>query len=173
MMDLLGRTRARADFNGFVASHEDDLIRTAYLMTSDSAETEELVQECLERVARHWPRVRRMEHPGAYARRILVNLVIAGSKRRSQRSLELTHDEQVLESLPDPESELEDSEEELLEALRGLPPRQRAAIVLRYFGDLSEAQTADAMGCSIGTIKSLCSRGLGRMREMLETRSET
>ena len=64
-----------ADFDQFVAAYVDDLLRTAYLIVWDEGEAEDLVQECLLKVARRWPRIRRMEQPRAYARRILVNLV--------------------------------------------------------------------------------------------------
>lgn len=101
---------SRAEFELFVADSAEPLLRTAYLVVWDLAEAEDLVQACLLAVARRWPRVRRMDHPRAYARRILLNL-----------------------------------------ALAGLPPRQRAVLVLRYFDDLSESQVADALGCSVGT----------------------
>src|SRR5438067_2161235 len=78
-----------ADFDQFVAAHVDDLLRTAYLIVWDEGEAEDLVQECLLKVARRWPRVRRMEQPRAYARRILVNLALDGARGRVQRRREL------------------------------------------------------------------------------------
>ena len=77
------------DFDQFVAAHVDDLLRTAYLIVWDEGEAEDLVQECLLKVARRWPRIRRMEQPRAYARRILVNLALDGARGRAQRRGEL------------------------------------------------------------------------------------
>src|SRR5581483_10263515 len=80
----------RADFDRFVADSTDALLRTAYLIVWDLGEAEDLVQETLFQVARRWPRVRRMEHPTAYARQILVNRALSGSGRRTRRRQELT-----------------------------------------------------------------------------------
>jgi RNA polymerase sigma-70 factor (sigma-E family) len=156
-----------ADFDQFVAAHVDDLLRTAYLIVWDDGEAEDIVQECLLKVARRWPRVRRMEHPRAYARRILVNLALDDARRRAQRRGEL--EPGIPESLfaVDPLPALE-TRAELLQALGRLHERQRAVLVLRYFNDLTEAQVADLLGCSPGTVKSSASRGLARLREALQ-----
>ena len=156
------------DFDEFVQANVDDLLRTAYLITWDAGEAEELVQECLFKVARRWPRVRRMEQPRAYARRILINLALDGARGRSRRRVEL-------DPLPaggelaatEPLSGLE-TRAELLEALGRLPMRQRAVLVLRYLHDLTEVQTAEILGCSTGTVKSNASRGLARLREVCD-----
>src|SRR5437588_6196238 len=78
-----------SDFDRFVASCVDDLLHTAYLIVWQEAEAEDLVQECLLKVARRWPRIRRMEQPRAYARRILVNLAVDGARGRARRRSEL------------------------------------------------------------------------------------
>ncbi|HWE08611.1 MAG TPA: sigma factor, partial [Solirubrobacteraceae bacterium] len=75
------RSDRRQEFERFVAEATDALLRTAYLIVWDLAEAEDLVQECLLSVARRWPRVRTMDHPRAYARRMLVNLALDGRKR--------------------------------------------------------------------------------------------
>src|SRR5215475_7461804 len=155
-----------ADFDQFVASHADDLLRTAYLIVWDEGEAEDLVQECLLKVARRWPRVRRMEQPRAYARRILVNLAIDGSRGRARRRGELDSAEVASPIAVEPLA-LE-TRDELLQALSELPARQRAVLVLRYFNDLTEAQVAEVLGCSVGTVKSSASRGLARLREALQ-----
>ena len=159
--------RVMADFDNFVAAHVDDLLRTAYLIVWDEGEAEDLVQECLLKVARRWPRVRRMEQPQAYARRILVNLTLDGARRRAQRRRELEPGMPPILSAIDPLQTLE-TRAELLEALGQLHERQRAVLVLRYFNDLTEAQVADVLGCSPGTVKSSASRGLARLREALQ-----
>lgn len=155
------------DFDQFVASGAESLLRTAHLITWDAGEAEDLVQECLLRVARRWPRVRRMDQPLAYSRRILINLAVDGAARRSRRRGEL---DAIPAGLDAPAEDVLgglDTRDELLEALARLTPRQRAVLVLRYFNDLTEAQVADALGCSPGTVKSNTSRGLARLREVL------
>ena len=81
--------RAKADFEQFVSASSDALLRTAYLVVWDAVEAEDLVQECLLAVARRWPRVRKMDHPHAYARRVLVNLALDGAQRRTRHRREL------------------------------------------------------------------------------------
>ena len=166
-MGLYGvMARAYADFDQFVTAHVDDLLRTAYLIAWDEAEAEDLVQECLFKVARRWPRVRSMDQPRAYARRILINLATDGARGRARRRVELDPPPPgVAERSVDPFAAL-DIHVELVEALRLLPPRQRAALVLRYFHDLTESQAAEVLGCSPGTVKSNTSRGLARLREV-------
>jgi RNA polymerase sigma-70 factor (sigma-E family) len=160
--------RSNADFEQFVETHVEDLLRTAYLLAWDATEAEDLVQECLLKVARRWPRVRGMDQPRAYARRILVNLATDGARGRAQRRIELqAPPADAPERSTDPLAAL-DTHVELVQALGRLPPRQRAVLVLRYFHDLTEAQTAELLGCSPGTVKSSASRGLARLREGLE-----
>jgi RNA polymerase sigma-70 factor (sigma-E family) len=155
------------DFDQFVASHVDDLLRTAYLIVWDEGEAEDLVQECLLRVARRWPRIREMEQPRAYARRILVNLALDGARDRKRRRHELEPGAPASLIAVDPPPEFE-ARAELLQALGQLHERQRAVLVLRYFNDLTEAQVAEVLGCSPGTVKSSAFRGLARLREALQ-----
>jgi RNA polymerase sigma-70 factor (sigma-E family) len=158
-----------ADFDRFVADSSDTLLRTAYLIVWDLGEAEDLVQETLFEVARRWPRIRRMEHPMAYARRILVNRALSGSARRTR------HRQELIAPMP---SESEpgtatggageiETNDELMDALAALPPRQRAVLVLRYFLDLPEAEVAAALKCSLGTVKSTASRGLARLEQAM------
>ena len=154
------------DFDQFVAANVDELLRTAYLIVWDQAEAEDLVQECLLKVARRWPQVRRMEQPRAYARRVLVNGALDGASVRARRRRELAAGPPESAVEADPSAAL-DTRAELLQALGQLPGRQRAVLVLRYFNDLSETQVAELLGCSPGTVKSSASRGLARLREAL------
>jgi RNA polymerase sigma-70 factor (sigma-E family) len=163
----------RADFEDFVAQNTGALTRTAYLIVWDLQEAEDLVQETLLKVAGRWPRVRRMEHPVAYARRMLVNLALSGADRRTRRRREL-----IGEALPDRVgdaggSSTIDAQDELMRALAALPLRQRTVLVLRYFLDLPEAEVAAAMKCSLGTVKSTASRGLARLEETMRTTNDT
>ncbi len=155
------------DFDQFVAAHVDDLVRTAYLIVWDEAEAEDLVQECLLKVARRWPRIRRMAQPRAYARRILVNLALDGAHGRALRRSELEPGVSASSVAVDPRPGI-DTRADLLQALGQLTARQRAVLVLRYFNDLTEAQVAEVLGCSPGTVKSNASRGLARLREALQ-----
>lgn len=155
------------DFDEFVSENLEWLLRTAYLITWDEGEAEDLLQECLLKVARRWPSVRKMSQPRAYARRVLVNLALDGARGRVRRRGELNARSTVVE-----ESALDalagfETRAELLDALACLIPRQRAVLVLRYFSDLTEVQTAEVLGCSPGTVKSSTSRGLARLREVL------
>jgi RNA polymerase sigma-70 factor (sigma-E family) len=154
------------DFDHFVAGNLEQLLKTAYLITWDAGEAEDLVQECLSKVARRWPRVRGMAQPRAYARRILVNLALDDARGRARRRGELDATAVVDEPARDLLVGLE-TRAELIDALARLTPRQRAVLVLRYFNDLTEAQTAEVLGCSPGTVKSNTSRGLARLREVL------
>ena len=155
------------DFNEFVAVSAEPLLRTAHLITWDIGEAEDLVQECLFKLARRWPRVRRMEQPLAYARRILINLAVDDAKSRARRRTELDSSPAAIEG---PARDLLgglETRDELLAALELLTTRQRAVLVLRYFNDLTETQVAEVLGCSTGTVKSNASRGLARLREAL------
>jgi len=165
-------------FEQFVDQHVDGLLHTATLITWDEAEAEDLVQECLLRVAKRWPRVCRMELPGAYARRVLINLALDGRDRRSRRRVELSSPagnpdtiHRELTAIVDHGAELRlgsiAPRAELMAALGQLSPQQRAVLMLRYFEDLSEAQTAELLGCGVGSVKSSASRGLARLRVLI------
>ena len=166
-------SRAREEFAHFVADSVDGLLRAAYLIAWDFAEAEDLVQECLFRVARRWPRVQRMEYPTAYARKVLVNLALDDGRRRTRQQDELGR----TGALPMEEHEDEgavrvlggvETNTDLTNALGQLAPRQRVTLVLRYFDDLSEVQVAEVMGCSVGTVKSTTSRALQRLRGLVD-----
>lgn len=176
-MDLLQRNRTRVEFERFVVSQLHALLQTGYLIASNRAEAEDLVQECLLRVARRWPKVRSMDRPDAYARRVLVNLALDSAKRRARcwQELATLGDDEPADMQVDRDDEAITTRaeaSELLDALRALPIRQRVVLVLRYFGDFSEAQVAEMLGCPVGTIKSTTARGLARMREVLEAQDE-
>lgn len=157
------------DFDRFVAANGNGLLRTAYLMAGDLHEAEDLVQDTLFKVAAKWPRVRRMENPAAYARRILVNLALHGSSKRSRNRAELKATFPAETAATTAHLDIHD---ELFGALAALPPRQRAALVLRYFLDLPEAEVATALHCSLGTVKSSTSRGLKRLEQTLRPKNQ-
>jgi len=167
-------TTVQREFERFAAEASDALFRTGYLMTGDVRDTEDLLQETFLRVAQRWGRVRSMEHPAAYARRILINLVLKGASRRSRQQAELgpqpataeTADEHAARALRDV-----DDLAEFRWALAQLAPRQRAVLVLRYWADLPVAEVASLLGCSAGTITSTASRAAARLAHTL-TRGE-
>jgi RNA polymerase sigma-70 factor (sigma-E family) len=165
--------RRRADFDRFVADSTGPLVRTAFLIVGDLQEAEDVVQETLLEVARRWPRVRRMSHPIAYARRIAVNraLGVAGKRARTRSELSAEAPPDFAEGTAT--AETIGDHDELMGALAELPPRQRAVLVLRYFLDLPEAEVAAAMKCSLGTVKSTASRGLARLEQVMRPAKDT
>jgi RNA polymerase sigma-70 factor (sigma-E family) len=171
-MDWLRAGASRREFEQFVADRSGPLLRTAYLLAGNPTEAEDLVQEALLRVARNWRRVREMEYPAAYARKVVINIALDGAVKRSRRASELAASSSG--DVPEPEDirSLRDmrtveAQQDLLGALSTLPARQRATIVLRYWEDLPEAEVAEVLGCSVGSVKSSASRGLARLRTTL------
>ena len=150
-------------FEDFVRARSDSLLRTALLLTGQRrAEAEDLLQLALERAYRHWPKICGSEGPERYVRRILASASTDRWRRLARRP------EHAMPAgggpvVPDRTGEIADRDY-LLRALAALPPRQRAVLVLRYFDDLSEVETADMLGCSLGTVKSQAARGLARLR---------
>jgi RNA polymerase sigma-70 factor (sigma-E family) len=147
--------------------HADEAVRLAFLITADRELSRDLAQDAFVRVA---GRFRHLQHPDAfhvYLRRTVVNLCM--SHFRHQR-VEREHLERE-RSMPEPVAEPPelDSRDELRSALRRLPGRQRTAIVLRYYGDLPEAEVATAMRCSVPAARSLVSRGMETLRTIVRS----
>lgn len=159
------RQRPRdAEFEEFVRRRRPALLGTAAVLTAgDHFLAEDLVQGALVRLYLAWGRVRNDGRPEAYARRILVNGFIDHRRRP------FVARERVSAEPPDgvQRTSEEDVDGELLGALAALPPKMRAAVVLRYVNDLSIEDTADALGCSVGNVKSQTSRALAKLRELL------
>jgi RNA polymerase sigma-70 factor (sigma-E family) len=163
--DVRRSDRARDDqFRAYVLQSRGSLLRTATLLASGNAdEAEDLVQTVLLRMYVSWPRIR-SETRSAYARKMLVNAHL-DQRRRSYARREQTRAE-----VPDvaieaaPQSEIEAA---VLRALSELPPGMRAAVILRHLHEASVAETADALGCSEGTVKSQTARGLAQLRASL------
>ena len=150
-----------AGFAEFVRVRYPDLVRIGYLLTGSVPEAEDLAQAALLRVMRVW---RRIDDPLPYVRRTMANLHISRWRRHRAREL-LTAI--VPDRLVRDPSDAVGERDALYTALRALPPRARAVIVLRYWVDLSEADTAQHLGCSVGSVKSTASRGLARLRAAL------
>ena len=145
--------------------HADAAVRLAYLLTGDRDVAEDLVQDAFVRLAGRLVHLRDPNAFDAYLRKTVVNLSNSYFRRRRvERNYQLR-----LRASGEPAAtgrSVEDRES-LARALRQLPQRQRAAIVLRFYEDLSEAQTAEIIGCRPGTVKSLVSRGLDALREQI------
>jgi RNA polymerase sigma-70 factor (sigma-E family) len=142
------------------AAHAPDAARLAYLLTGDTALAEDLVHEAFVRMFGRFRDLRQQEAFGAYLRKTVVNLARSHFRRRGVERAYLAKESRRAEPAIDPPGR----RQEMWEALGRLTPRQRAAIVLRYYEDLTEAQTADVLGCAVGTVKSLVSRGLDQLR---------
>ncbi|MEJ3745164.1 SigE family RNA polymerase sigma factor [Actinomycetes bacterium KLBMP 9797] len=156
-------------FRQFVTRQWEPLSRTAYLLTRDRALAEDLVQSALEKTHRHWRRIERTDSPEVYTRRIMINTAISWRRRRKWAEVPLLPSDTGGQADPYGQAE---NRHLLLLAMRRLPPRTQAILVLRYFEDLSEADIARVLGCSPGSVKSQASRGLARLREYLQ-REET
>lgn len=149
-----------AGFEDFVVTRSPRLLRTAFLLTRDWALAEDLLQTALARAWEAWARLD--GDPEPYVRRILVN-AYASSWRRSWRGELPTADLPEPAGVDDPHGGFDDRDR-LWRALGRLPRRQRAVLVLRYFEDLTENEIADALGCSVGTVKSQASRAVAKLR---------
>ena len=157
--------RLREDqFRAYVLQRRGTLLRTATLLASGNAhQAEDLVQTVLLRMYVSWPRIRSATRD-AYARKMLVNALL-DERRRPYARHEQNHAE-----IPDVAAEAvapSDVEAAVFSALAELPPRMRAAVILRHLHDASVADTADALGCSEGTVKSQTARGLAQLRANL------
>lgn len=151
-------------FREFVATWSPGLLRTAFLLTGDHGHAEDLVQSALLKVSRRWDRMANPDSAYNYVRRVLLNTHISGRRRRRVPEL-LVRD--VREPAPAPHEHFAESERTAA-ALAALPPGMRAVVVLRFYDDLSEADTAAALGCSVGNVKSQSSRALDRLRRHLD-----
>ncbi|GIF21291.1 MULTISPECIES: SigE family RNA polymerase sigma factor [Paractinoplanes] len=159
-------TERDEQFHSFVLEKRAGLVRTATLLTAgDGHLAEDLVQATLTKLYVAWPAFRRADNPDGYLRRTLVN-ALTDEKRRWWRR----HERPVAE-LPDrphaASTDPDDRTDGLRAALGELPPKMRAALVFRYFYDLDVADTADALGCSEGTVKSQTARALDRLRAVM------
>jgi RNA polymerase sigma-70 factor, ECF subfamily len=149
-------------FRDFVAGRWSALLRTAFLLTGDEHRAEDLLQTSLAKLWLVWGRVS-AEHPEAYVRRILTTTSTSWWRRRWQGERPMS-DDMPEHALPGDFTDRLADKDAVVSALRALTPRQRAVVVLRYAEDLSEADVADALGISVGTVKTLASRGLARLR---------
>jgi RNA polymerase sigma-70 factor (sigma-E family) len=156
------------EFREFMRGRWPAMVRLAYGLTGDLGHAEDVAQAAFARAYAAWARVARTGDPEAYVRRIVINENNTRFRRRrvTERLVDVVP-EPAGYPAPGPADALGDSEA-LLKALRRLGPRQRAVIVLRFWMDMSEAETAAALDCSVGTVKSQASRALAALRGSAE-----
>ncbi|MDL4775660.1 MULTISPECIES: SigE family RNA polymerase sigma factor [Thermomonosporaceae] len=157
---------AEITFDEFVTATAGRLLRTAVFLVYDRHLAEDLLQTAYERVARRWKRIA-AGNPEAYARRVLVNLAIDENKRRARRRDFPAGSVADVERLAGAPPVAGAAGGDLDEVLRGLPPKQRAVVVLRYWCDLGEHEIAETLGISRGTVKSHTARAMTALREHL------
>ncbi len=157
---MAGPERRDAEFSRFVQDHRATLLRAATALTAgDPHLAEDVVQTALTRIYLHWARVPAGPSGFGYARQVLVRCFIDQTRRARWRR------ERVVDAVPDrPAGATAPSSPQMVAALRGLPPRMRAVLVLRFWFDLDVARTAAELGCSEGTVRSQTARALGRLR---------
>jgi RNA polymerase sigma-70 factor (sigma-E family) len=157
-------------FTDYFASRGDAFCGTAFLLCGNWHQAEDLVQSSFLKLYRVWPRVKGLAALDAYTRKVLVHTFLREMRRGASRREEVTG-EPVERGAPDsgrPEDRLV-----LLNALAKVPPRQRAVLVLRFWEDLSVEDTAKALGCSVGNVKSQSARGLDKLRDLVPDASRT
>lgn len=158
------------DFEAWVHARQGGLARSALMLAGDVQLAEDLVQETLARVAQRWTRLARHGDPDGYAQRVLHNVAIDAWRRRQRRPREVAS----AAHLPDRPANTVGERGDLVvdrriilrDALARLTPKQRAVLVLRYYDDLTEVQTAAVLGCSPNTVKSQARQALARLREL-------
>lgn len=157
------------EFREFAAARASQLFRIAYLVCGDWHEAQDLVQTTLAKLFVAWHRMQRTQSPDAYARKVLLNAYL--SQRRLKRATETP----VADPAEPTAARADDADLRLtlVAALRKLPPRSRAVVVLRYIDDHSIEATAEALGISPAAVKSLNTRGLAQLRDLLGTDAET
>jgi RNA polymerase sigma-70 factor (sigma-E family) len=153
-------------FEGYVSSHGDGLLRFAYVLGGDRHLAEDLVQEVLARVYPRWHRMTQVGHLDAYLRTAVVRQFLSWRRRRSSR-------ETSLDVLPERVRSTADgavdhaARDEMWRLLAGLPRKQRAVLVLRYYEDLADARIAEVLGCRQTTVRVHASHGIARLRRLL------
>ncbi len=157
------RARKDAEFTEYLQARQPSLLRTAYLLTGDRHQAEDVLQTSLAKLYLAWDKVRDRDSLDGYVRRIMVNENNSLWRRAWKRR------EHPSDSLPEPTPHVDEYDDgrgaALWEVVQSLPPKARAVVVLRYYEQLSEAETADLLGISVGTVKSQCSRAIAALRE--------
>lgn len=169
---MFAMVRTRTDADSFAAvfnAHHQRAVRLAYLLTGDHHQAEDIVSDVFAKVYLQWQRGR-VEDVGPYLRRAVANEANSKLRRRyleRRHAQERSGDDRGVVRVDDHAAD----RDQVWQAIQRLPDRQRAAVVLRYYEDLPEREVAETLGISVGTVKSQVSRGLNRMRELLDAGS--
>jgi RNA polymerase sigma-70 factor (sigma-E family) len=156
------RDRAVADFTAWVADHHRPLLHFAQLVAGDASTGEDLLQIALARAYLKWSKIgARDEHPLGYVRHIIVNENVSLWRRAWKRR------ERATDSVPETATLDPTPFDTTWELVKALPSRQRTAVALRFYADLSVTETAKVMGCSVGSVKTHTARALAKLRETL------
>jgi RNA polymerase sigma-70 factor (sigma-E family) len=158
----------REAFNAYVIARSSALLRTAYLLTGNRADAEDLLQTTLAKTCLAWDRIRERDALDGYVRRTMINTQNSFWRRKKPENL---YDE-VPDSPGRDVSSDSDLHDALWSALAQLSGKQRAMVVLRYYEDLSETETAAVLGVSVGTVKSTTSRALSKLRDDASLRDD-
>jgi RNA polymerase sigma-70 factor (sigma-E family) len=161
-------------FAAFVADRLDRLLRYATALTCDPHLAQDIVQDVLLRAQSRWPRIEAMAAPDAYVRRMITNEYLSWRRRRASRTVSSTHG--ALDAIGTPTADPAGwyAERDAMRArIAALPRKQRAAILLRYYEDCTDAQIAEILGCSTGTVRSHISRALASLRASSRHVTET
>jgi RNA polymerase sigma-70 factor (sigma-E family) len=151
------------DLDRFVVVHAPSLVRFGYLLTQDGALAEDLAQEVLTQVVRTWPQVRDVENPQGYLRRMVVNAATNWRRRARNREVPTSRAVEPPEGVDDVAQVFADRDL-MWGVLAGLPTRQRAVLVLRFYEGLTEAEIARLLDCAPGTVRSLAARAFATLR---------
>jgi len=157
------RDEDREAFDAFVRARLPDLVRFGRSLTGSTEAGQDLVQDALERTLLAWNRLDSRDDPEGYVRRIMVNRNISIWRKFGR--------EHATDEVLDRRTEDSHFDDDLWQALRSLPTKQRAVIALRYYEDLSEAEIARTLGCSVGTVKSQASKALAKLRVLVPSES--
>ncbi|NUT36506.1 MAG: SigE family RNA polymerase sigma factor [Hamadaea sp.] len=161
-------TSAEAAYTAFVEDAWQRHLRLALLLTGDRWQAEELLQDGLVRIYERWRRLSRTDDLHAYLRKVLVNNHTSIWRRRRRESLVA-----AVPDRPAPDRGVSADALVLRDALRALPPRQRAVVVLRHYEDLPEREVAAVLGCSLGTVKSQHAKALEKLRHLVGDAAES
>jgi RNA polymerase sigma-70 factor (sigma-E family) len=154
----------KTDFEHFMAARWHPLVRAAYVLTGNRQDAEDIAQTALTNAYSVWPRIRNADDVTVYVHKILINVYRTSRRRRRVREVLTSAVPERRSAAAAAANKALHDRDEVAQALAQLTPRQRAVIVLRYLEDLTEAQTAAALRCSVGTVKSQSSKALAKLR---------
>ncbi|MGW5052942.1 SigE family RNA polymerase sigma factor [Actinokineospora sp. NPDC004072] len=158
-------------FEDFLNQRLASLLRYATVLTCDPVQAQDIVQDVLVRAQQRWPRIARMDLPAAYGKRMVTNEFLSWRRRRADVVLPTVTLDALTPPVTDPTTAI-DQRDALLAGIARLPRKQRAAVVLRYYDDCTDAEIATQLGCSPGTVRTHVSRAVATLRAQIEIEQE-